>query len=108
MKFFCPKTRLLQHNFFFCFLVGTLFLALPALTFAVPGDLDTSFGNGGKVTILIGFWSSANGVIVQADGKIVVAGKDYDKMSLARYNTDGSLDTSFGISGSVTTFSWAI
>jgi uncharacterized delta-60 repeat protein len=45
--------------------------------------------------------------VIQTDGKIVVAGyayngNDYD-FALTRYNTDGSLDTSFGGDGKVTT-----
>ena len=49
----------------------------------------------------------ANAVAVQTDGKIVAAGTalrgtDYD-FALARYNSDGSLDTSFDGDGKVTT-----
>ncbi len=47
MKFFNRKTQLLQPNFFFGFLAVGLFLALPVLTLAAPGDLDLSFGSGG-------------------------------------------------------------
>ncbi len=44
---------------------------------------------------------TARGVVVQPDGKIVVAGVAMDRSNnqytaLARYNTDGSLDTTFG------------
>jgi hypothetical protein len=49
MKHFNRQTQLLQRSFFFALLAVGLFLALPALTFAAPGDLDLSFGNGGKV-----------------------------------------------------------
>ena len=49
MKYFSRKTRHLRENFLFGFLAIGLFLVLPALTFAAPGDLDLSFGNGGKV-----------------------------------------------------------
>lgn len=38
---------------------------------------------------------------VQADGKILVPGMDNDKFGLYRYNTDGSLDTTFGSNGHV-------
>jgi uncharacterized delta-60 repeat protein len=72
------------------------------------GSLDTSFGTGGKVTTAIGTaWDSGYSVTLQPDGKIVVAGiayigSTYD-FALVRYNADGSLDTSFGTGGKVTT-----
>ena len=73
-----------------------------------PGDLDTTFGTGGIVTTGFGAASDyARGVAVQSDSKIVVAGYSsngtQDVFALARYNTDGSLDTSFGGNGQVTT-----
>src|SRR5437870_7648461 len=74
-------------------------------TLAAPGDLDPTFGNGGKVTTQFSF-AHATGVAVQADGKIVVAGTDESNSAqfvLARYHTDGSLDTSFGNGGKVAT-----
>ena len=73
------------------------------------GHLDPSFGVGGKVTTTFGSSQSvaANGMAVQSDGKIVVAGYtntagNFD-FALARYNEDGSLDTSFDGDGKVTT-----
>ncbi len=73
------------------------------------GSLDTSFDNDGKATNSVGSRvSSAKAVAIQADGKIVVAGNAYFQrndidFAVARYNTDGSLDTSFGIGGKVIT-----
>jgi len=71
------------------------------------GTLDASFGIGGKVLTKFGasnsFTDAANGVAVQADGKIVVAGVRAADFGLARYNVNGSLDTSFGSGGKVTT-----
>ena len=74
----------------------------------VDGSLDTSFGSGGKVTTAIGPANDyADSVVIQSDGKIVVAGASWNgennDFALARYNVDGSLDTSFGIGGKVTT-----
>ena len=74
------------------------------------GSLDTTFGIGGKVITPIGLYGdSGQSVAVQSDGKIVVAGSssnggmdDYD-FALARYLSDGSLDTTFGNGGKVTT-----
>src|SRR5712691_1227384 len=65
------------------------------------GSLDTSFGTGGKVTTAIGTSTDeAYAIALQSDGKIVVGGRatigsNFD-FALARYNTDGTLDTSFG------------
>ena len=42
-------------------------------------------------------------MIIQTDGKIVVPGKAGGDFGLARYNTDGSLDSSFDTDGKVTT-----
>jgi uncharacterized delta-60 repeat protein len=72
------------------------------------GTLDTSFGVDGKVTTDIsGFRDEANALVLQPDGKLVAAGRcgvfPNDAFCLARYNDDGSLDTSFGVGGKVTT-----
>ena len=74
---------------------------------AYPADLDPTFGIGGKVTTPFNTKASEiHAVAEQDDGKIVVVGwvqntnKDF---ALARYNTDGSLDTAFGTGGRVST-----
>ena len=59
------------------------------------GSLDTSFGTGGKVTTDFGVTDVALSFAVLADGKIVVSGTSSGDFALARYNSDGSLDTSF-------------
>ncbi len=73
-----------------------------------PGSLDTSFGSGGKVTTTQSFPMRANAVAIQSDGKMVVTGGSVGGANnvgfiTVRYNTDGSLDTSFGSSGVVRT-----
>jgi uncharacterized delta-60 repeat protein len=64
------------------------------------GSPDTSFGHSGVVrTQLYGGWDEderIDGLALQTDGKIVVAGHAGGGFELARYDTDGSLDTSFG------------
>jgi uncharacterized delta-60 repeat protein len=71
------------------------------------GSLDSSFDSDGKVTTTIGSNADAYSVAIQSDGKIVVAGNTIiggrDKIAVARYNTDGSLDSSFDSDGKVTT-----
>ena len=71
------------------------------------GSLDATFSSDGKVTTSIGGFDSARSVTVQADGKILAAGYcdngiNYD-FALIRYNSDGSLDTTFGSTGIVST-----
>ncbi len=74
-------------------------LAISMVAVAAAGGLDPTFGTGGKVTMYVGSSNSfANAVAVQSDGKIVVAGTPL----LVRYNSDGSLDTTFGNNGIVT------
>ena len=66
------------------------------------GTLDTSFGGGdGIATTAVGGGNDeARAIARQADGKLVVAGTtdngSNDDIAVARYNTDGTLDTSFG------------
>jgi uncharacterized delta-60 repeat protein len=71
------------------------------------GGLDPAFGGDGKVTTnLTAGVDSATSVAIQADRKIVVAGGAGGaggRFGLARYNLDGSLDTTFGGDGTVTT-----
>jgi uncharacterized delta-60 repeat protein len=77
------------------------------------GTADTSFGTGGVVTTQIGSGNAtASGVAVQPDGKIVAAGRSASQdtsgnpsqlFTVARYTTGGSLDSTFGGSGIVTT-----
>ena len=75
--------------------------------FSPDGLPDPSFGVGGKVSTIFQSGGSPLDMILQPDGKIVVAGsfsiENSRRILVARYNTDGSPDTSFGGSGFVTT-----
>ena len=66
------------------------------------GTLDTSFSSDGLQTTDFGGGAAANGVALQTDGKIVAVGGAAN-FALARYNTDGSLDTTFSGDGMETT-----
>ncbi|MEP6787022.1 MAG: hypothetical protein ABJB40_01225 [Acidobacteriota bacterium] len=71
------------------------------------GDLDAAFGTGGKVTTQFGGAEDvALGVALQSDGKIVCVGYSASGTSnvafVARYNVDGSPDTTFDGDGKVT------
>jgi uncharacterized delta-60 repeat protein len=67
------------------------------------GSLDASFDGDGKVTTDILGRDSATGAAIQPNGKIVVAGYSFigqdNDGTLARYNTNGSLDATFGTGG---------
>ncbi len=68
------------------------------------GTLDSSFGNDGIVSTSISLeYNSASSIIMQPDGKLIAAGSAVINanidFALARYNTDGTLDTSFGNAG---------
>ncbi len=95
-------------------LLVSLLLILPLTGFlsqvahAAAGDLDPSFGVGGKrTTDFLGNDDVGAAVVVQPDGKVVVAGialsGDVGDFALARYNADGSPDSSFGTGGKTTT-----
>ena len=79
----------------------------PAAALAAPGGLDPSFGNGGTVITSFGGSDVASAVVIQSDGKLVVAGRTNiagnTVFALARYNAIGSLDPAFGTGGLVTT-----
>jgi uncharacterized delta-60 repeat protein len=69
------------------------------------GTLDTSFSGDGKQTTAIGFGSRATGVAIQANGKIIAVGSggSVPGFALARYNPNGTLDTTFSADGKQTT-----
>ena len=73
----------------------------------VDGSLDSSFGSGGKVLTDFQTVDEAFAVALQPDGKIVAGGFSdpgaNTDFALARYNVDGSLDSSFGSGGKVLT-----
>ncbi|HPA18765.1 MAG TPA: choice-of-anchor D domain-containing protein [Verrucomicrobiae bacterium] len=67
------------------------------------GSLDTNFNGTGKVITTMGIGRSmGNGVAVQADGKILIGGEAFDgtnHFAVARYHTNGVMDTTFGTNG---------
>lgn len=74
----------------------------------VDGSVDTAFGNNGKVTTDIGNADNESfALAIQSDGKIIAAGSSYngsnEDFALVRYNSNGTLDTTFGTNGIVTT-----
>ena len=74
--------------------------------YTANGQLDTTFGSGGKrTTDILGNWDQGYTVAIQPDGKIIEAGFGYSSdgtvgsFALVRYNTNGNLDTFFGSAG---------
>lgn len=77
--------------------------------YTTAGALDPTFGSGGVATAAIGTSADAYALGIQDDGKIVAAGRakpgraSYFDVAAARFNADGTLDPTFGTSGTTTT-----
>ena len=72
--------------------------------YLVGGELDEDFGDAGTTTTDFGsYFDQAHGVALQTDGKIVLSSHRYEDgqrtASVARYETGGDLDGSFGEGG---------
>jgi len=70
------------------------------------GTLDIDFGTSGVASHLVNGGSiGVAQVTLQSDGKIIVVGTTpygaYDHLTLVRFNSDGTLDETFGIGGSI-------
>jgi len=95
-----------MKRFAFIVLVGSVLTA--RCTWGTAGDLDASFGtNGLAVAGISAEFDVVRKLVIQPDGKIVAAGdagaplnNDY---ALARFNSDGTLDATFGVGGMVRT-----
>ena len=81
-----------------------------SVVLAASGDLDTTFGGDGLVTDFAvpsnpARWETVRGMVVQPDGKIVIAGTSNvpstatHDFAVARYNTDGTPDSTFSKDG---------
>jgi uncharacterized delta-60 repeat protein len=70
----------------------------------LDGSLDSTFGTGGRVLTDLGGGARINALVIQRDGKLVVAGFANTNFALARYQTNGVLDITFGSGGIVTNF----
>ncbi len=91
--------------------VGSSTSHFAAIRFTSAGVLDPTFGTGGIVqTALPGSFEQAHAAALQPDGKIILAGSvspagatasAANDFALIRYNTDGTLDPTFGTNGMV-------
>ncbi|GEM_PF-955766 len=80
------------------FCVIALIQFAPQISQATGGDLDTTFNAG----VSNGFGSSANVVVVQTDGRVLVGGAftvagGRSRQYLVRFNADGTVDQSFNV-----------
>src|SRR5215472_11312168 len=73
------------------------------LRYTSNGVLDSGFGTGGKVLMAVGTTNAgaAFAVAIQPDGKIVTAAPDGIQLTVFRFNTNGTVDSTFGTGGSV-------
>jgi uncharacterized delta-60 repeat protein len=73
--------------------------------FSIGGSLDPSFGSDGQVLTYLdqGYYDVAS-IVIQKDGQLVViANMGQNSFGMLRYNSNGTLDTTFGINGVVKT-----
>lgn len=73
------------------------------LRYNTNGTLDNTFDGDGRVLCDSGKNRDAFALAIQADGKIIIAGTIDSNFALYRYNSNGSLDNTFGVSGKVIT-----
>jgi uncharacterized delta-60 repeat protein len=89
-------------------------IAAATSAWAAPGDLDATFGTGGIVRTELNSVEEAHTLALQTDGKLVAAGSKLiptaapeipplPDVAVVRYNTDGTLDGTFGTGGAVIT-----
>jgi uncharacterized delta-60 repeat protein len=78
------------------------------MRYNIDGSIDTTFGIDGKSETDFDYSKDyGQAMILQPDGKILVAGysapfESDDDLAIARFDTDGNLDTTFGFNGKVT------
>ena len=83
--------------------------AMAAARYLISGALDTTFSGDGRVAVSdcssFGAGGGASAAMLQADGRLVLVGECPGGFSflVARFNENGSLDSSFGTDGQVTT-----
>lgn len=82
---------------------------MAVVRYHADGGIDSTFGTNGLVMPELGFSEEINDMVLQPDGKIIVAGAIANDLSgaesfmLARFNSNGTLDSGFGTSGVTTT-----
>jgi uncharacterized delta-60 repeat protein len=83
--------------------IATVVIATP-FAMAAGGELDGTFGHGGRVVTDLGANAEAGAIALEPDGKIVLGASSLrGDLILARYDAGGTLDVAFGRRGSVVT-----
>ncbi|MEO7313454.1 MAG: hypothetical protein ABIX01_23935 [Chitinophagaceae bacterium] len=82
---------------------GEVYVNFPVKTFAITrldtaGNADVSFNNGNLVTTYIADFVEIHSLAVQSDNKIIATDRS---RTMCRYNSNGLIDSSFGINGKV-------
>ena len=112
MLLFETRNRVISRRalVFLITLTASLLPAPLANVHAASGDLDPTFGTGGKVTTDLGELDAISAIAIQADGKIVAVGSSANsppvtevKFIVSRYTIGGSLDPTFGTNGVINT-----
>jgi uncharacterized delta-60 repeat protein len=99
-------TPMTPHRPILCRMLLAAVLLIACADVARAVGLDSTFGGDGVVAMPVGTDAAANAIVVQPDGNIVAAGRGNnsgDFVALARYETNGSLDATFGTGGVVST-----
>ena len=94
----------MKYKLYYILFITVFYFSFTCLSIAQsPGDLDKTFGNGGKVNVGIsGYYDVAKSIALQHDGKIVVVGygkeslASFKGLSMARYLQNGEMDFDFG------------
>jgi uncharacterized delta-60 repeat protein len=77
--------------------------SIPGSRFNSNGSIDTYFGGDGIVTQDLGGTEQINALITQSDGSIVVGGVTGSDFVIAKFDSSGVIDTTFGSSSGYTT-----
>jgi uncharacterized delta-60 repeat protein len=81
---------------------GDLLVGRQFLTRYLPGGaVDQTFGNNGQVLLPAALQGGVSRILSLSSGQILVVGENFQ--TIARYNSDGSLDTTFGAGGVLAT-----
>ena len=87
--------------------VGNNYHQFLLLRLDINGSLDTTFADSGKAILPFAKDAIIKDIVLLSNGQIIVIGGGTDStfsdFALARYNTDGSLDTYFGTDGKILT-----
>jgi uncharacterized delta-60 repeat protein len=105
-----PDGKIIAAGYAVTAITGPGDLDFALVRYNADGTLDTTFSSDGRVLTPVGTSTDiATSVVLQPDGKIVVAGSSFvnflafNDFAAVRYNADGTLDTSFGTGGKVIT-----